>query len=77
MRLLAIKLLQVSSYQEVLCSMVITNSEVHAVWPAGIVDDFDNLVNLLLITISSASKPESLQELLNKADLKPQVNNHL
>ena len=43
----------------------------------GIVDDFENLVNLLLITIDSASKPESLQERLNKENLKPQVNNHL
>ena len=43
----------------------------------GIVDDFDNLVNLLLITIKSATHPDTLQELLNKENLKPQVNNHL
>ena len=37
----------------------------------GIVDDFDNLVNLLLITISSAKHPEALKGLLNKKDLTP------
>ena len=40
----------------------------------GIVDDFDNLVNLLLITIAHAPHPDNLQELLNKKNLTPQAD---
>ncbi len=41
----------------------------------GVVDDFDNLVNLLLITINGASEPDSLQQLLDKEDLTPKAHN--
>ncbi len=37
----------------------------------GVVDDFDNLVNLLLITIKNAQSPENLQSLLGHKNLTP------